>query len=151
MTGTIVQFLYESGLITTDSGPVVKLAGANLDRVLLMDVGFPPRATQIDLRKARSDMRNRGARESLCEQPIPEPERDLSGVSLRRARLDEGALISVDLSDADLREAALRGTRLAGSRLINANLSDAILTGADLRSADLRRTTCSTQGCGVPN
>jgi uncharacterized protein YjbI with pentapeptide repeats len=139
--GSIVQFLYESGLISTKDGPVVRLTSANLESIILTEYVLRFHVTQIDPSKARDDMRERGPRATLCDQPIPEPNVDLSGASLGRTRLSKANMISVDLSEADLSEATLHEARLAGCRLINARLSDALLEGADLRAADLRGAT----------
>ena len=144
--GTIVQFLYESRLITIKEGPVVRLAGANLQSAVLTRRGLPSPAlgrTKTDPKAV--DMSDRifevSLQEFLCAQPIPAPELDLSGVCLSRTRLNEALLIGIDLSDADLSEAALLNTSLTGSRLINTDLSDAILVGARLDWADLSGAT----------
>src|SRR5918994_1116935 len=72
----LVQFLYESRLITIKEGPVVRLAGANLQSAVLTRRGLPSPAlgrTKTDPKAV--DMSDRifevSLQEFLCAQPIP--------------------------------------------------------------------------------
>ncbi len=120
----ILQFLYESSLITAD--PIISLTTANFDFA--------------DLRGANFQRANlRGV--------------SLRGANLRRANLEgadlEGAnLGGADLGDTNLRDVNLRNASIATDDLAypsdeagyiyNANLKDADLRGANLRGADLQ-------------
>jgi hypothetical protein len=107
----VVQFLYESGLITETRGSIVDLKGANL--------------SDADLRDA--NLRDANLRDANLNVA------DLRGADLVRSNLREA-----DLVDAYLREADLRGADLSGAYLRGANLSDAYLRGANLSDAVLR-------------
>ncbi len=58
---------------------------------------------------------------------------DLSGVNLRKARLQESFLIGVDLQNANLQSANFNGARMLGVELAGANLHYAHMIGAELR------------------
>ena len=62
---------------------------------------------------------------------------DLSGLSLREARLDNADLSDANLSGAVLARAALTGARLRGANLAGADLTGARLLRADFSNADL--------------
>ncbi len=145
--GSIVQFLYETGLLKGKE-PVVELKGADLEKawfgfVVLSEVNL----SGANLREADlSGTDLRGA--------------NLSAAYLRRADLSGTDLSGADLCDADLREAYLIRLDRLNSDLSQvpfmlsdadlANLSDPLLfevpltffrgnlSGADLTGADLR-------------
>jgi uncharacterized protein YjbI with pentapeptide repeats len=121
--GSVLQFLYESGLIRKDR-QVLALRGADLSGA---------RLPGADLRGANLH----GADLSGAILYAA----NLSGTDLSRADLKEADLLGADLSGADLSEAVLLGTELYGVNLIKANLNrtnliEANLTGADLRYAE---------------
>jgi uncharacterized protein YjbI with pentapeptide repeats len=107
--GSIVQFLYESDLITTGRS-VLSLARADLSAADLI---------AVDLNGANLSGANLG-------------DADLKEASLRRANL-----YGADLSGAELCRAFLGGANLYGADLSGANLSGANLSGANLREANL--------------
>jgi uncharacterized protein YjbI with pentapeptide repeats len=104
---SVVQFLYESGLIHKDK-KVVDLSGADLSDADL---------DQADLRDANLS----GAR--------------LVGASLILARLIGADLNTANLASAVLRVADLSGADLSGAWLIEANLSSAKVTDEQLSKA----------------
>jgi uncharacterized protein YjbI with pentapeptide repeats len=108
----VVQFLYESGLITRDRG-TIDLNGADLRGAIL---GVDP------LSGAGVDTLS-GA--------------DLRGTILIGARLSRGNLRDADLSDANLSEADLAIAKLIGAVLSGAKLSRTDLSGATLNEANL--------------
>jgi len=114
---TLLQFLYESGLINNDeSHGIVSLERASLQGVNLHNA---------DLEGAnlnRTSLRNADLRNA-----------NLDKTSLCRARLSDANLTEANLGEADLTDAIL-----SGALLRNANLSKANLCGADLSGADLR-------------
>jgi Pentapeptide repeats (8 copies) len=113
--GSVLQFLYEYGLIEKDNliekdKRIIDLFGANLSKA---DLGG------ANLSKA-----------------------DLGGANLReaqlyRANLREAILHGAYLHNANLRVADLSGADLREARLYGADLWRAILRGADLSGADL--------------
>ena len=113
--GSVVQFLYEAGLLT--KGQVdVDLAGADLREVNLI-IGADLSGVDLsgpDLTRA-----------------------DLIGANLSDAYLYDAYLFRADLRFANLRRANLRVAHLFRADLRGADLSDAILSDADLRGADL--------------
>jgi uncharacterized protein YjbI with pentapeptide repeats len=102
--GSVLQFLYESGLISGDKDKVVihlqeaDLNGANLTRVFLNGVNL----SRVDLNEAilhRTKLTNA----------------ILEFTDLRGANIREADLIRCDLSRADLREADLTSANLRGA------------------------------------
>jgi uncharacterized protein YjbI with pentapeptide repeats len=110
--GSVVQFLYESGLLTKGRS-VLSLKGADLIAAYLI---------QTDLR---------GANLSLAK---------LEDAVLRESDLRRANLYGTDLSGADLRMTNLYGANLYGADLSGADLRGANMRGSNLREADLRRT-----------
>jgi len=128
----VVQFLYESGLITKDR--VVDLNGAPLSGAILSgailmgaDLSWA-NLSEADLRANLSGANLEGA--SLSKASLRNA--NLSGASLRNANLSDA-----DLWKAELRGVDLRGADLSGVNLRNADLGEAILSGADLSGVNL--------------
>ena len=109
---SVLQFLYESSLLTKDS-PIIDLQEANLSEANLSDA----KLSSVNLSGA-----------------------DLSEADLSYANLSSANLTKADLSEADLRGADLRGADLRGANLTKADLSEADLRGANLRGANLHNT-----------
>ena len=101
--GSLLQFLYESGLIDEDKC-IIDLRGADLSKVDLY---------MIDLHNANL----RGA--------------NLKEVLLEAANLREADLSEADLTDASLELADLFGANLRGANLRGANLLSALFEGED--------------------
>jgi hypothetical protein len=113
----VVQFLYESGLVSTGH-QVVDLRGADLRGATLSEANL----VGADLSGTI-----------------------LYGADLRRARLWGANLVAATLEDADLSRAQLDGANLQEAKLVDANLSLSKLSWtnmieADLKNADLWRT-----------
>ena len=130
---SVLQFLYESSLLTKDS-PIIDLQEANLSEANLSDA----KLSSVNLSGA-----------------------DLSEADLSYANLSSANLTKADLSEADLRGANLRGANLHNTNRIEqptfpaivwsilwsaprgsvemkgADMSGADLSGADLSGADL--------------
>jgi hypothetical protein len=124
---SVVQFLYESGLITKDRA-VLDLNGANLSRADLRGVDLPG----ADLRRAVL----RGA--DLSAEPFK-----LSFFGVETQTTFSFFISKTNLAGADLRRADLRGADLRGAVLRGANLSAAILREANLLQADLSEADLS--------
>jgi uncharacterized protein YjbI with pentapeptide repeats len=129
--GSILQFLYEAGLISGDKDKVViqlqgaDLNGAKLTRIFLNGVNL----SRVDLNEAI-------LYRALLTNAI------LEFADLRRANIREADLIRCDLSNADLTDA---------------DLSGAILIGANLRGAigvtveELEKQAKSLTGATMPD
>ena len=137
--GSVVQFLYESGLIQKDK-KIIDLHGAILTGAILTGaflVGADLRYANLsgaDLYEA--NLRGADLRETILE------EANLRGADLREANLREANLRGANLDVANLRgaileEANLDVANLRGAILREAYLSEAYLGGADLSGADL--------------
>ena len=109
--GSVVQFLYECGLITTGRS-ALSLAGADLMAAYLIEA---------NLREANLS----GAK--------------LEGAVLREASLRRANLYGAHLSGSDLSGAFLGGANLYGADLSGSDLRGANLRGTNLRDADLSR------------
>jgi uncharacterized protein YjbI with pentapeptide repeats len=161
--GTVVQFLYESGLIAKDH-PVLALGGADLtgahlsygqlDKVGLSGADLS-RAdlTGADLSHADLSWAN------ISKASLPFADlsyADLSDAHLRNTDLSQTYLRGANLSSVNARlvqTTAARptgansheptGTDLSGAQLDEATLSWAVLTGADLSGADLSEAVLS--------
>jgi uncharacterized protein YjbI with pentapeptide repeats len=118
--GSVLQFLYESGLIDKEM-PIVELYGANLEDADLSNA-------QLGEAKLRRVNLNRANLYSI----------DLEGANLYEADLSGADLYAANLQDADLRYAKLHEAILEGACLWNANLE-----GADLSKANLIETSLS--------
>ncbi len=118
--GHVVQFLYESGLITEGPG-VIFLSGADLSEINLEG------AVLIEAHLAGSNLR--GAQ--------------MDGAHLEWARLGEACLVQASLQRTFLVAAHLAGAQLGeadlqGTHLLGANLSGADLTNAHLEEAQMQ-------------
>jgi uncharacterized protein YjbI with pentapeptide repeats len=117
---SVLEFLYESGLITKDRA-IVNLEGADL--------------SGVDLRRANlTDADLHGI--NLTEADLSGS--DLRGANLRGANLRAAYLRATDIMGANLSAANLREANLRAAYLRTADLSLADLTGADLREANPR-------------
>jgi uncharacterized protein YjbI with pentapeptide repeats/uncharacterized membrane protein YqjE len=137
--GHVVQFLYESGLISTERVVVsldkadlsganlgqANLSGANLSKAYLGAVNLSGANLSVaNLSEARLSKAYLGAA-------------DLGGANLSGARLSEANLMMANLSGANLTYAILEVADLTGASLRGANLSMTYLRRASLRLADL--------------
>jgi uncharacterized protein YjbI with pentapeptide repeats len=112
--GSVLQFLYDSGLIQKDK-KIIDLSGANLsDANLSGAILIEANLRGVNLREA-----------------------ELDRAYLSRADLINADLINANLSGADLSEANLGGANLGGAHLFRADLSGAFLGEADLSEAHL--------------
>ena len=125
--GSVLQFLYESGLISKDK-QIINLSGANLSGAYLMRADL----SRADLSGAYL-MRANLASANLSEADLLKA--DLSGADLFQANLSGADLSEADLSRALLFEADLRGALLFGADLRGANMREAWLNKAELDSA----------------
>jgi uncharacterized protein YjbI with pentapeptide repeats len=123
--GSVVQFLHESGLISTNQ-TIIDLTGANLSGVILS--GFQLREANL----SRTDLS--GASCVLTELSRA----NLNGADLKGANLSLASLYHTNLSGAYLDRAYL-----SGADLFDANLSGAYLDGADLSGAYLTQADLS--------
>jgi uncharacterized protein YjbI with pentapeptide repeats len=116
---TVLQFLYESGLISNHEGQsIVSLERASLQGINLHNADLAgANLNRTSLRQA--DLRNA----------------NLHKTSLCRAKLTDANLSEADLSEADLSDTILDGVKLCHADLSHANLCGADLSGADLRGA----------------
>jgi uncharacterized protein YjbI with pentapeptide repeats len=122
--GDVVQFLYESDLITHEP-PLVDLTGANLTSATLGGASLSgANLSGVNLREAYLGGVNLS-------------EAYLSGVNLMEADLSWGNLSGTNLMGADLRGAILMDADMMGADLEGAILSGANLMGADLEGAIL--------------
>ncbi len=138
----VVQFLYESGLISEER-TVLTLAGAALSEARLSGAVL----SRADLSEAH--LRSADLRSAVLSGA------DLGGADLRSAVLRSAVLSGADLggadlggadlSGADLSEADLRWADLRWADLRSAVLSGADLSGADLRWADLGGAVLSSR------
>jgi uncharacterized protein YjbI with pentapeptide repeats len=115
--GSVMQFLYEAGLIHRKL-VLVDLTGADLRQVYLHEAMLPG----ADLGRA-----------------------DMAAASLSQADLSEANLNETDLSEANLNKANLSGANLRRATLLGANLSGANLSGANLSRANLSRANLSSR------
>jgi uncharacterized protein YjbI with pentapeptide repeats len=161
---SVLQFLYESGLLAKDSG-VFDLTGADLRKASLNEAVL----SKADLHGAdlsNAALRNAKLREAyLVEAILSESDlsranlvgADLSGSDLSRADLDSAWLLDANLGEStesalteayrptSLAKAILRRADLQRADLSGADLSGADLSGADLREADLRAAVGVTE------
>ena len=123
---SVLQFLYESGLINKDK-PIVFLSGADLSYANLSHSNL----RQADLSGVDLSHANLNEAELFDAK--------LSKSVLRELDLSETGLSGADLSGADLRGVSLRGSVLWGVNLITAKLVGADLSGATLSADPLSR------------
>lgn len=129
--GSVVRFLFESGLITYPT-PILELKGADLRNVFLAasDVNaIVLRGTSLE----RADLRAAKLNQA-----------DLSLTILYKAMLNGADLIEADLRKAFIHGANLSGAELPEAKLIDADLSAANLIEANLSDANLWR--CNLRG-----
>lgn len=163
---SVLQFLYESGLISKDKR-IISLRGADLSEAALSSINL----SEVDLREAYlssadlnsadlSDADLSGAILEWAKLPwanLSRTKLTSSGVSwkprtgsktINRANLHNADLHEAILVSADLSKAFLYETNLTGANLTDAKLTDAILVLADLTNtvlvnADLSGTNLS--------
>jgi uncharacterized protein YjbI with pentapeptide repeats len=122
---SVLQFLFESGLINKDR-LVVDLSGADLSEVAL----------PFRFKLARAGLRETNFfRSSLSEADLTEA--DLSGAFLSRANLSGAFLPRANLERANVNEADLHGVRAGGANVNQASLIKTNLHGATLWDAHL--------------
>jgi uncharacterized protein YjbI with pentapeptide repeats len=119
----VVQFLYESGLIS-GGRPVLELRGADLSGA---DLG--------------------GAALSIADLS----QANLKGTNLGNASLDLANLRKANLSRANLRKAYLEGADLSGADLSEADLGAAHVAKAYLKGANLYHANLSKANLGAGN
>jgi hypothetical protein len=86
-----------------------------------------------------------GLKEKL--ETLARQEHSMAGFDLKKAELQDAALIAADLEHADLSRADLKGAHLYGANLQGANLFKADLHGANLRAANL--VDCNLLGANL--
>jgi len=125
--GQVVQFLYESGLITQGHA-VLFLADANLRRVWLNG------AFLVEAHMAGAHMEDAHLEHAHLEWA------HLGEAQLDGAHMQKAFLVAAHLSRANLLKADLREARMIGARLAGANLKEADLTNAHLEWAFMSTT-----------
>jgi uncharacterized protein YjbI with pentapeptide repeats len=120
--GSVVRFLYESGLIQGEENALVKLheadlQGANLEKIRLTNANLEG-----------TNLQGANLRRSLLNKAI-----------LAWAHLEGAELIGTDLHKAHLQGVRLQGANLCGAHLDNASLGRASLQGAYLQGAYLHK------------
>ncbi len=109
--GSVLQFLYESGLIDKDKHIIDLLSEADLSGANLRDANL----SGADLKDANLS------------------EADLSGADLSGADVRDANLSGADLKDANLSEADLSGAKLSGAKVTEAQLKEVkLLEGATM-------------------
>jgi uncharacterized protein YjbI with pentapeptide repeats len=151
--GSVLQFLYESRLIT-QSRVIVDLKGADVSEADLTSV--TPTSANLNISSlvgggtlSRMDLDRISRVSTLNGADLGQVNLsrvNLSGTDLFKTDLSRANLSGADLSGALLSESNLASADLSGAKLVGADLSrvelsDANLSGADLRNADLRETT----------
>ena len=132
---SIILFLYNAGLISTDKGSIIDLSNADLKSVNLSG------ATLNGINLSRTDLSGANLNVTFLAHA------DLRGANLNGANLSEAFLNEADLREITIREATMSHgrtfsysgrTRLIGANLYGARLYRANLQGTDLTKADLR-------------
>ena len=155
--GQVLQFLYETGLITTPD-PVINLDGAYLQELDLESAVLrEAHLAGTDMHGARLDHANlSGANLSSCNLIDSRlREADLgqviaanaffSSAHMRGAILQSAVLNNVLLNNAGLVESDLRRADLQGANLVGADLSQAQLAGANLSEVKFKPARASTE------
>jgi uncharacterized protein YjbI with pentapeptide repeats len=155
--GQVLQFLYETGLITTPD-PVINLDGAYLQELDLESAVLrEAHLAGTDMHGARLDHANlSGANLSSCNLIDSRlREADLgqviaanaffSSAHMRGAVLQSAVLNNVLLNNAGLVESDLRRADLQGANLVGADLSQAQLAGANLSEVKFKPARASTE------
>jgi uncharacterized protein YjbI with pentapeptide repeats len=129
--GSLLRFLYESGLLNKDS-PVFELhgadlSGADLSRTALGDATLPPSLFSPD------PTPHRGTTFAMLDLSGA----NLSGANLNHANLSRTILRAANLTRAHLNDATLDQTWLDEADLSYANLNYAKLRAASLRGVSL--------------
>jgi Pentapeptide repeats (8 copies) len=141
---SILQFLYESGLVTKGR-VVVGLRGADLRGAELSTANLP----EADLSWANLHEANL-SRASLAETDLREA--SLREADLREAYLKEADLSTANLTGATLSRAYLRGADLTGVELTGANLREAYLKGVThITNEELKRKARTLERATMPN
>jgi uncharacterized protein YjbI with pentapeptide repeats len=139
---SVLQFLYESGLISAEDGPIVSLRGTDLSGANLREANLSgadlreANLSEANLRAANLSYANLGGDVDLRE---PNPFSAYLGgdVDLSRANLKSAYLRRADLSDAELDKANLSEANLIKANLESATLDDTDLSDAYLQEANL--------------
>ena len=137
---SVVQFLYESGLIEKDK-KIIDLRGAILGGATLAGATLAGAALS-GANLLEADLRGTDMREAdltgafLREANLSVA--DLTGAYLNRANMGRAILRGAELRGTDMREASLTGAYLNRANMREADLSGADLSLADLREANLR-------------
>ncbi len=135
--GSVLQFLYESGLINKNAGKsILDLSGADLSGADLNGANLSCAILSGAL-LMEADLSEAHLMEANLNVAILSGA-DLSGANLSGATLTWAILTEANLSGADLSEANLSGANLNGANLNGANLSKAILDRAYLNEVDLK-------------
>jgi uncharacterized protein YjbI with pentapeptide repeats len=121
---TVMQFLYQAGLIEKDN-PRISLYYADL--------------TSANL-KGSDSQDNRFVLDNANLRGVNLQDADLEYISMQGSNLSNSHLVNTDLSNATLSDASLNHAYLS-----NVDLSGATLSGADLSGVDLRDDTGLTQ------
>src|SRR5258708_3486440 len=147
---SILQFLYESGLIEMDKS-IIDLQGADLSRAILEGADL----SRADLSRAileGANLRGANLHEAIMEGTNLEGANliaanlegaNLSGPILRIVGLDVDDPVAAMLMEANLTGAHLSRASLMATRLVRANLSRTVLLAADLYQADLQEADLS--------
>jgi uncharacterized protein YjbI with pentapeptide repeats len=137
---SVLQFLFEAGLIDTDKKRIVDLSGADLSGADLSGIFLvtndPTTATMSGANLRGANLRRASLKEAVLLGANLSGA-NLSDVDLSRAVLSEANLRRANLSNADLSDADLGRTALSDAKLNGANLCRADLSGANLHRADL--------------
>jgi len=137
--GSVLQFLYEAGLINKKY-PVIDLKGADLSGAALSSANVEGTYLQgANLHRANLQEANLlGANlQEAIFQDAKLRYANLQGANLLGAKLQNADLQGADLQGADLQGAILQDAKLRYANLLGANLLGANLLGADLLEADL--------------
>lgn len=125
--GSLLQFLNEAELITSDS-PVISLAMVNLERIDLSGADL----NGVNLSEARLNGANL-SRAYLTQANLQKA--SLKNANLRGAYLEQARLTESDLSGADLEGAFFPQAVLSGANLSRARLNHCSLNEANLEYA----------------
>ncbi len=145
--GSVLQFLYEAGLINKDKC-IIDLRGANLKGTKLVIPNLnSANLRETNLREASlvgADLSGADLSHAnlyaACLTVLIAPKMKKSESYVIKTRLRGADLSWANLNDADLSGADLSGADLSGASLQEANLSGADLSGACLRKAVLNST-----------
>ncbi|MFL7838072.1 MAG: pentapeptide repeat-containing protein [Candidatus Promineifilaceae bacterium] len=156
--GMVIQFLYETGLISTPR-PVIELEGANLHEMALESADLHgAHLAGTDMDGARLDHANLSganlAAGNLIEAQLRGADLTdlyaadayLSSAHLQKAILKSAVLTNTLLNNASLIQADLREADLQGTNLVGADLSQANLAGANLSEAKVKPSKTAVAG-----